>query len=367
MKRRFPSPFFILFRRLTAAISFGRVLSWGWLGKILSTAFSFVVTVRHKLFYSSPYRVSSLVVSVGNVVLGGSGKTPTVLWLAEALQARGYSCAVLSRGYKSRCSRQRKLTIVDPLVHDATYVGDEPLLVAKKLPSGTVFIHKDRRISAQQAEKDFDILILDDGFQNRRLHKDMELVVVNGQDPLGGGEFFPRGRLRDSLKRLKDADFIVVNGSCSSEDRQKLSSWCCAPRIYVEPRISQVVWEPSGVDLPVQDLRGLAVGVFCGLGFPRGFLDMLKNSGVKVLGTYLLPDHAGITKKELHFFCAKMAMRQAQGILYTEKDGEKLGANVYEPGMLPLGKVCMQFSFIDSEETTLSLLNQIDQLYNSKR
>lgn len=366
MKRRFPSPFFILFRRLTVAISFGQILSWGWLGRILSKAFAFIVRMRHKWAYSMPYRSSSLVVSVGNVVLGGSGKTPTVLWLAETLQARGYSCAVLSRGYKSKCSRQKKLTRVDPSIHDAAYVGDEPLLFAKKLPSGTIFVHKDRRVSAKQAEKNFDILILDDGFQNRRLHKDLELVVVNGQDPWGGGEFFPRGRLRDSLKRLKEADFIIVNGHCSTEDQQQLNSWC-APKIYVEPRISQIIWEPSGIGLPMQDLCGLAVGVFCGLGFPQGFLDMLKKAGAKILGTYLLPDHVGMTKKELHYFCAKMAMRQAQGILYTEKDGEKLGATMYEPGMLPLGKVCIQPSFIDSEETTLSLLNQIDQIYNSKR
>lgn len=367
MKKRFPSPFFILFRRLAVAISFGRILGWGWLGRIISTTFAFIIGVRHKVFYSSPCRVSSIVVSVGNIVLGGSGKTPTVLWLAKTLQARGYSCAILSRGYKSKYSRKGKLAIVDPSRHTVTDVGDEPLLFAKQLPTGTVFVHKDRRISAKQAEKNFDILILDDGFQNRKLHKDMELVVVNGQDPLGGGEFFPRGRLRDSLKRLKEADFLIVNGSCSSEDQKQLNSWCRAPKIYVEPRISKVTWEPSGVSLPTQDLRGLAVGVFCGLGFPQGFLDMLKNAGVKILGTYLLPDHVGITRKELHYFCAKMAMRQAQGILYTEKDGEKLGTGVYEPGMLPLGKVHMLLSFMDCEETTLSLLNQIDQLYNNKR
>ncbi|WP_348663754.1 tetraacyldisaccharide 4'-kinase [Chlamydia vaughanii] len=367
MKTRLPSPFFIFYRRLTVAISFGRILRWGWLGKVLSLAFAFITWIRRKLFFSAPYRVPSTVISVGNIVLGGSGKTPTVLWLAEALKAQGHSCAVLSRGYKSKCSRKRKLTIVDPEVHNADYVGDEPLLMAEKLSPRTVFVHKDRRVSAKQAAKSFDILILDDGFQNYKLHKDVEVVVVNGQDPLGGEAFFPKGRLRDSLKRLQKADFLIVNGHCSSENLERLNHWCLAPRIFVEPRISQVLWEPSGENMSVEELHGLAVGVFCGIGFPQGFLDMLKNAGAKILGTYLLPDHAGITKKELHYFSSKMAMRQCQGILCTEKDGTKLGELIHEQGILPIGKVQMQFSFTDCEGNTVSLLDRIDKIHNSKR
>ncbi|WP_375793581.1 tetraacyldisaccharide 4'-kinase [Chlamydia sp. 12-01] len=367
MKTRFPSPFFIFYRRLTVAISFGKILGWGCLGRFLSWIFARTASFRRKLFCSAPYHASSTVISVGNIVLGGSGKTPTVLWLAETLKARGYSCAVLSRGYKGKCSRQRKLTIVDPKIHNAAYVGDEPLLMAEKLPKDSVFVHKDRRVSAKDAAKSFDILILDDGFQNHKLHKDVEIVVVNGQDPLGGEEFFPRGRLRDSPKRLKEADFIIVNGSCCSEKQKLLNTWCTSKKIFVEPRISQILWEPSGEKLPLDSLSGLAVGVFCGLGFPQGFLDMLKCAGVKILGTYLLPDHAGITKKELHYFCSKIAMRQGQGILCTEKDGIKLGNLIYEPEILPIGKVQMHFDFTDHEGFTASLLNKIDQIHNGKR
>lgn len=367
MKTRFPSPFFILYRRLTVAISFGKVLGWGCLGRILSWMFSCIASFRRKLFCSAPYRASSTVISVGNIVLGGSGKTPTVLWLAENLRARGYSCAVLSRGYKGKCSRQRKLIVVDPKMHSAAYVGDEPLLMAGKLQDGAVFVHKDRRVSAKHAAKNFDILILDDGFQNTKLHKDVEIVVVNGQDPLGGAEFFPRGRLRDFPNRLKEADFIIVNGSCCLENQKLLNTWSSSPKIFVEPCISQVLWEPSGEQLPLDSLSGLAAGVFCGLGFPQGFLDMLKRAGVKILGTYLLPDHAGITKKELHYFSSKIALRQGQGILCTEKDGVKLGNLVHEQGILPVGKVQMRFDFANHEDSGVSLLNRIDQIHNGKR
>ncbi|MFJ1509135.1 tetraacyldisaccharide 4'-kinase [Chlamydia crocodili] len=367
MKTRFPSPFFIFYRRLTVAISYGKILGWGCFGKILSWIFARTAGFRRKLFCSAPYRASSTVISVGNIVLGGSGKTPTVLWLAENLKARGYSCAVLSRGYKGKCSRQRKLIIVDPKTHNAAYVGDEPLLMAGKLPEGSVFVHKDRRVSAKDAARNFDILILDDGFQNNKLHKDVEIVVVNGQDPLGGEKFFPRGRLRDSPNRLKEADFIIVNGSCCLENQKLLNTWCPSLKIFVEPRISQVFWESSEEKLPLDGLSGLAAGVFCGLGFPQGFLDMLKHAGVKILGTYLLPDHAGITKKELHYFSSKIAMRQGQGILCTEKDSVKLGNLIHEQGILPIGKVQMHFDFSDHEGSTASLLDRIDQIHNSKR
>lgn len=367
MKTRFPSPFFIFYRRLTVAISLGKILGWGCFGKILSWIFAGTISFRRKLFCSAPYRVSSTVISVGNIVLGGSGKTPTVLWLAEVLKTRGYSCAILSRGYKGKCSGQRKFTIVDPEIHNAAYVGDEPLLMAEKLSKGAVFVHKDRRLTAKEAAKDFDILILDDGFQNNKLHKDVEIVVVNGQDPLGGGAFFPRGRLRDSPKRLQEADFIIVNGSCCLENQKLLHTWCTSPKIFVEPRISQVLWDSRGEKLSLDSLSGLAAGVFFGLGFPQGFLDMLKRAGVKILGTYLLPDHAGITKKELHYFSSKIAMRQGEGLLCTEKDGIKLGNLIHEPGILPIGKVQMEFDFTDQEGATAALLDKIDRIHNGKR
>lgn len=366
MKIRFPSLFFVIYRRLTVAVSFGRFFRRGWLGVVLSWAFASIIALRRKLFHFQPIRLPSTVVSIGNIVLGGSGKTPTVLWLAKTLQAQGYSCAVLSRGYKGRRNR-KELVIVDPRVHNAAYVGDEPLLMANTLLPGSIFVHADRRIAAKQAARHFDILILDDGFQNARVHKDVEVVVVNGQDPLGGEAFFPKGRLRDSLSRLKDADFVLVNGACSDENQKKLHSLSDASKIFVEPRISEIIWESNAEELGRKDLRDLGVGVFCGIGFPQGFLSMLRKAGIKILGSYVLPDHTGITEREYRYFNAKMKMRQAQGILCTEKDRVKLGAWIHDPHFLPLGSVQTVFSFPQGEETTLLLLNKICQIHNSKR
>lgn len=358
MKAQIPSPFFLLYRHLVNSVHCGKVFSRSLLNPILSWTFSKGVRLRNRLISKKPYRVRSTVVSVGNIVVGGAGKTPVVLWLAESLRALGYSCAVLSRGYRGRFSSGRGCTIVDGEQHQAKDVGDEPLLMARRLPKGSVWVHKDRWMTASHAAAQFDILILDDGLQYTKLYKDVEIVVVNGADPLGGGAFFPKGRLRDFPERLRQADFLVVNGACQRD----LSLWCSAPQIAVEPQIARVIRKCTQEEIPLESLKRVPVGVFCGLGFPQGFLAMLKQSGIKVVGTYILPDHSEITEQELRYFCSKIIMRQGQYILCTEKDSVKLRACC----SLPLGIVQMRFDILHQANAT-SLLNAISQIHNSKR
>lgn len=326
---------------------------------MISWVFARIVRFR-KPKSSSTYRSKSVVVSVGNIVLGGAGKTPTVLWLFHLLQKTGVSCAVLTRGYRGRCSKRRHYSIVDHKVHSAAYVGDEPLLMAKQLPENTVWVHRDRRRLAQDASKFHDVLILDDGLQYNKLHKDIEVVVVNGQDPLGGEAFFPKGRLRDFPRRLQDADYIIVNGSCEDKDVSTLNQWSSAPKIFVQPRITEVVWEPTLKVDSVTSLAGIGVGVFCGLGFPQGFLNMLTQAGVHILGTYLLPDHVGITKKELNYFCKSIVLRKGVGVLCTEKDRIKLTYLDKETFDLPIGTVRTDVHIHQGEEHVASLVNAIN-------
>lgn len=351
MRIRVPSPFYLFYRRVVAYVCLGKVLSYPtWLGRVVSGVFASLVWMKQQTRNRKPSHVSATVVSVGNIVVGGAGKTPTVLWLAQQLRDRGYSCAVLTRGYMGECSKKRHYTIVDPNRHLAKEVGDEPLLMAKKLPPGSVWVHKERKRTAQAASKEFDILLLDDGLQYTQLHRDVEVVLVNGQDPLGGGHFFPRGRLRDFPERLHSADFILVNGSCSEENRMRLRMWSQAPQIQVIPRLEKVFWSGKG---EAASIRDMAVGVFCGLGFPQGFVHMLKQAGAKIIGTYFLPDHAGITKEELEYFSHKVAMRRGVGILCTEKDYVKLGDWAKDLTTLPIGVVQMAFDFIDQEGEAL--------------
>ncbi|MBQ8498702.1 tetraacyldisaccharide 4'-kinase [Chlamydia sp.] len=336
-----------------------------WAVSLMAGAFSTFVRFRRKIA-RSPYRVRTTVVSVGNIVVGGTGKTPLVLWLAKTLNERGLSCAVLSRGYKGRYSKRKTSIIVDPAIHTASCVGDEPFLMAKYLPSGTVRIQKDRRALAEKSSGLFDILLLDDGFQYDRLHKDVEIVLVNGLDPFGGGAFFPKGRLRDFPDRLAKADYVIINGRCSPADQRELDRLNPHAKIVIEPQIAEIVWLNKSMDISWDHWEGLGVGVFCGLGFPKNFLNMLKDAGIHVLGTHLLPDHVGITKQELEIFCKKIILRQGVGILCTEKDSVKIGRFAEEIS-LPIGEVRMQFSCISNEGQMAAMLDAIEAIQRKKR
>lgn len=336
-------------------------LVWG----VIARVFACVVWLRHKIS-RSPHRVQATVVSVGNIVVGGTGKTPLVLWLAQALRERGLSCAVLSRGYKGKYSRRKSSVIVDPLLHSASCVGDEPLLLAKYLPAGTVRIQKDRRALAEKSAEAFDVLLLDDGFQYKRIHKDIDIVLVNGSDPFGGGAFFPKGRLRDFPERLGEANYIIVNGRCSPSDLRELDRFNSEAKIVIEPKISEIVWLNMSANMPRDRWKGLGVGVFCGLGFPKGFLTMLRKEGIHILGTHLLPDHEGITKQELELFCKKIILRQGVGLLCTEKDSIKIGS-LAEEMSLPIGEVRMRFSCVSNEERMVAMLDAIEAVRKNKR
>lgn len=355
-----------LFRHLIISATSGALSDrLGWLWAVIARVFSGSVWLRHKIA-KSPHQVQATVVSVGNIVVGGTGKTPLVLWLAQALHERGLSCAVLSRGYKGKYSKKKAFTIVNPALHTASCVGDEPLLLAKYLPSGTVRIQKDRKTLAEKSAGDFDVLLLDDGFQYNRLHKDVEIVLVNGSDPFGGGSFFPKGRLRDFPERLAKADYVMINGRCSPSDQRELDRLHPEEKIVIEPQISEIVWLNQSVNMPRDHWEGLGVGVFCGLGFPKGFLAMLRDAGIHVLGTYLLPDHVGITKQELELFCKKIILRQGVGILCTEKDSVKIGA-LAEEISFPVGEVRMRFSCVCNERRMVAMLDAIEAIQKNKR
>ena len=156
-------------------------------------------------------KVDIFTISVGNIEVGGVGKTPFVIFLANKIKKK---IGVISRGYKSK--REKRNTIISKDILDekkflAEDIGDEPFLLSSRI-NGYLFVGRDKIKSAFLAKKmGLDIVILDDGFQSRYIKKDLEIVVLNGKNIFKKKYFLPRGFLRDSFKRLKDADFIVVN------------------------------------------------------------------------------------------------------------------------------------------------------------
>jgi tetraacyldisaccharide 4'-kinase len=250
--------------------------------------------LRFKL--AKPYKAPIPVICVGNLVVGGAGKTPTTIAIAHYLKERGMQPHILSRGYGASIISP---TLVDPDLHKASEVGDEPLLLAQVAPT---WIYKDRIISSQRAwEAGADILIMDDGFQNPRLYKDISLLVVDGRQGFGNGRVFPAGPLRESPSQgTSRADGIVMIGY----DEHGLT--------FQEKPILKASLRCKNVD----PKRVLA---FTGLGFPEKFQQTLMDANYQVVGTQFFPDHHPYNHEEIRAL-VEAAEGLSARLITTEKD-----------------------------------------------
>lgn len=264
-----------------------------------------------RLAKSSGYRPRMPVICVGNINIGGTGKTPTAIALIQLLQEMGRKPALLSRGYGGKL--KGPITI-DPTIHSATEVGDEPLLLAAFAPC---IVAKDRAAGARHAESlDVDVLILDDGFQNPSVEKDLSIVVVDAKLGFGNGRVLPAGPLREPLHvGLLRADLILSIGN-SRAQRHFDEAWGHAigkPRLEGELSVLQMGMNFSG-------LRCMA---FAGIGHPEKFYETLKSQGADLVKTVSLADHQPLTEALMRRLEADALGLGAQ-LVTTEKDAVRL-------------------------------------------
>jgi tetraacyldisaccharide 4'-kinase len=267
---------------------------------------SFRLGLRHAARVDGP-----LVVSVGNLAVGGSGKTPVAIFRAQWAQRSGRSVAVLSRGY-GRSSRD----VVDfsgEALPPVELTGDEPRLIARRAPGVRVVVGADRVATARQASASgANFLILDDGFQHRRLARDVDLVVVGGE---GNGRLMPAGPLRESRAALTRAHLLWNPDPDAAGD---------AKTIVARHRISGVVGKGGAIE-PPESLRGRSVVALAGIARPARFLASLESLGATVVERFLLPDHHAFSEPELARV-REAAARHGAAVVTTEKDRERLPA-----------------------------------------
>lgn len=287
-----------------------------------SQLYRFAIFLRNFAYDKSWLKVEAVplpVVSVGNIAAGGTGKTPLIELLAKELQRHG-SIAILSRGFHSQAEHGKDTTKVDPSGSAALY-GDEPLLLARKLPQVAVWVGKNRTQSAKRAlSEKAQILLLDDGMQHRKLKRDLELVVLDGKDLWGYGSFLPRGLLRDSPKRLASADFVFIS-HCEGEEhleqaRRELTAYTHAPLIGVS-------FEKKNEQL----LKNKRVGLFCGIGKRERFLQSVESQGATIVESLCVSDHASVPLVKLELFAKECQNKGAEFLVCTEKDQVKLPEN----------------------------------------
>ncbi len=291
--------------------------------KTASLLYGFLLTLRHAAYdrgFLSIDKGSIPVVSVGNLALGGTGKTPIAQLLALELSSRR-RVAMILRGYKGRGEHKRSTTCISkgegPLV-DVAIAGDEAYLHAKKLACVSVWVGK-RRIKSLQASIGWgaEIAILDDGMQHRALQRDIELVVLDGREDFREEKLVPLGRLRDIPKRLSKADGIFIHHPERplSVYKNQLAAYTKAPLIGTEMIFTQE---------SIKQIQGKKVAYYCALGRPEKFIEILKTQAQEVVYGISLRDHSVFSEKKLRNFSKIALQKGAESIVCTEKDFVKL-------------------------------------------
>lgn len=253
------------------------------------------------------HRFSVPIIVVGNLTVGGVGKTPLVIALAKALQARGLRVGIVSRGYGSQVNRYPYEVTKDAM---ASLVGDEPLLLARKTNCPVVIAPK--RTKAVQYLLDnyqSQVIISDDGLQHYAMGRAIEIVVIDGHRGFGNGHCLPGGPLRERIRRLKKADFIVVNGSQEFKMRGVYTNtWY---RMDLLP--GEITQLRSGKCIPVTELKQPIVAL-AAIGHPQRFFDLLKTLGL-LFKPYPLADHYPLQSETFNF--------KEKEVVMTEKDAVK--------------------------------------------
>jgi tetraacyldisaccharide 4'-kinase len=304
----------------------------------LSSIFGAGVRARNTLYDRSIVRANKLqgpVVSVGNLSVGGSGKTPFILVLGELLRARGVKFDILSRGYGRKT---RGVARVDPggLPQD---FGDEPLLLARRLEA-PVIVGENRYEAGVFAEKQFgpQLHLLDDGFQHRALARDFDIVLVTPED--ARDRLLPAGRLREPLSSLSRADAVVLTSGASPESFSLNGKLVWRVRRGITP-----------TNVPARPV------VFCGIARPQNFLLQLRTAGIEPGAQALFRDHHAYTERDIHDLLKLREQSEAGGFVTTEKDAINLGRHL--DALQPLAVIPVKMELVEAANAVDTMLRKI--------
>jgi tetraacyldisaccharide 4'-kinase len=337
-------------------------------------AYRAVVALRHSLYDSGrlpSHRLSCAVISIGNLTVGGTGKTPLTSHVAALLRDSGYRVGVVSRGYRRRGGSAPLLVSNGrALLADAQGAGDEPYLIARDNPAVPVAVGADRVAAARLLVRSFspEVLVLDDAFQHRRLARDLDLLLVDGRDPWGNGRMLPRGPLREPVASLARADAFVLtrsSGTIPAELASALERFNPGAPVFhcrLEPR-GFVTAEGETVGLA--SLKGFSAFAFSGIARPERFEDDLRALGVGMAGARRFPDHHRFRRRDLQEIVREARRCRADVLVTTEKDLVRV-ANTPE-GSPPLYALAIQATFPFGPGPQAWLLDRLGEMRLHRR
>jgi tetraacyldisaccharide 4'-kinase len=293
-------------------------------------------------------RVGVPVVSIGNLTLGGTGKTPMVKWLARWFQKRGQRVAIVSRGYGAAAGQE----------------NDEALELHQSLPGVPHVQNPNRVVAATRAIEEFNctVIVLDDGFQHRRLGRNLDIVLLDALEPFGYDHVFPRGTLREPVAGLSRAHVICLSraDSISADEREAIRRR--AARMSPNAEWCELIHAPdalinsAGATAPLQTLRGQRVAAFCGIGNPTGFRHTLDATGCEVTAWHVFPDHHAYSEADVQLLGQAMNRSTADLIVCTHKDLVKIPRG--EINGVPLWAITVEMQFSLGQEMFERALSQ---------
>ena len=354
-----------------------------WILHGLAVVYRLIVQFRLALYrnrYFRPRALGCLVISVGNLTVGGTGKTPVVEMLARALQAGGRRVAILSRGYKSVPrplllrlwdAVSKKKSVFGPrlvsdgntLLLDSRTAGDEPFMLANNLRGVVVLVDADRVTSGQYAIEHFgaDTLLLDDGFQYVRMRHGIEVVLIDNQAPFGNEFLLPRGTLREPPGNLRRATHIFLT-KCTGRDNAEMIA-----RIRRYNRTADVIecaHRPrhlrnfvTGEIKPLDFLDGLEIGSICGIAMPESFESALIALGANISVSKSYTDHHRYSVREIENFIRRCGRRGLSAIITTEKDAVRI-PRILETE-LPIYYLRVEIEILAGQETWVRFVERL--------
>lgn len=352
------------------------VFSFASLLLAMSTSYGAIAKMQAKLFENGVFesgKLPCMVISIGNIVAGGSGKTPMTIYLAQLLKKMGVHPAVLSRGYKGKA--EKKGTVVSNGVsilkgpHDA---GDEPYLIARTLSTVPVLVGASRYQSGLTAIKHFHskVIVLDDGFQHHKLMKDLNIVLLDSQRPFGNGFLLPRGPLREPLSALKRADaFVLTRHEDQNIDQRELMRIAKQRPIFKSihiPKIKKVIIKHSHHDNGADELRTgdrklflnrKKVIVFSGLAKNDIFEKTVRAFNCDIARIFSFQDHHPYLEKDIERIVEDAKRLKVDAVVTTEKDAVKIPAHIQWPADLVI--VGIDLKIVEENEFRAFISDQL--------
>ncbi len=336
-----------------------------------SQFYSIVIRLRNLLYsrrWLKTHRSEAVVISIGNITAGGTGKTPLAIWLCRQIiqnpkfKIRNSECAILTRGYKT--TQDSRLKTQDPKVKTQNY-SDEPAILVESCPGCKVIINPDRVAGAAEAVNQLGakVLIMDDGFQHRRLARDLDIVAVDATRPFGYGRLLPAGLLREPIAGLKRADAAVITRCDQVKEaelawlEQKLHS--VNPQMIIARSIHAPVCVKSQGDkqIALEQLKDKNIFAFCGIANPQAFLATITKLGANLVGSKIYNDHHHYAEDDIAEIYRQARKLNAALVLTTRKDWTKIPLFSPPDKAIPLAYLEIELRFTAGQNKLNQLID----------